>query len=354
MPGLSGLLAFRTSGLRLHKRPMLLDWLKLVRATGLVTILTNITTVVVMGVYANEGLNPKWLLDRLRQEGLAHIAWMMTASCLLYMAGMLWNDLADVGRDRVLHPRRPLPSGRINLGTAYLVGVLLAVGSLVSAAMVDVHAFHGAGVVLSLIMLYNLVTKDIPWIGSLTMAAVRFAHAIFALSMLGSDYLGWAVVGGEGTRDTSLIIYPIILGCYIFGVTLVSELESRPGRRIELLVGGACMFGAVCAGGWLLATARWITLLSYGDSALYVVGIGLSAVMGAVLFAVLLWRIWWPWLAALRSGRSEQVGPVVGAALGGIIFLDALIATSAHPLGGLAILCLLPVFLLGKRVVRMD
>lgn len=333
---------------------MLLDWLKLVRATGLVTILTNITAVVVMAVYANEGLNPKWLFDRLHKEGIAHILWMVTASCLLYMAGMLWNDLADVGRDRVLHPRRPLPSGRINLGTAYLVGVLLAVGALVSAAMVDVHAFHAAGVVLSLIMLYDLVTKDIPWIGSLTMAAVRFSHAIFALSLLGPDYLSWALVSGDGPRHTALLAYPIILGCYIFGVTLVSELESRAGRRVELLIGGVCMFGAVIAGGWLLASARWITHLSQGDSTLYVVGVGLAAVMGTVLFFLLLWRIWRPWSAVLRSGRSEQVGPVVGAALGGIIFLDALVATSAHPLGGVAILCLLPLFLLGKRVVRMD
>lgn len=333
---------------------MLLDWLKLVRATGLVTILSNITAAVVTAVYASEGLDPGWLIKRLYQGGFSHIAWLVTASCLLYMAGMLWNDVADVGRDRVLHPRRPLPSGRINLGTAYLVGVLLAVGALVSAAMVDVHAFHAAGVVLSLIMLYNLVTKDIPWIGSLTMAGVRFTHAIFALNLLGTDYLSWAVISNDGPRHTAVIAYPIILGCYIFGVTLVSELESRPGRRVELLVGGVFMFGAVAAGGWLLATARWITHLSQGDSTLYVVGVGLSAVMGAVLLGLLVWRIWWPWAAALRSGRSEQVGPVVGAALGGIIFLDALVATTAHPIGGLAILCLLPVFLIGKRVVRMD
>jgi hypothetical protein len=114
------------------------------------------------------------------------------------------------------------------------------------------------------------------------------------------------------------------------------------------------MFGAVGAAGWRLATAHWITHLSQGDHPVFVVGIGLSAVLGAVLFCLLVWRIWKPWTAALRSGRSEQVGPVVGAALGGMIFLDALVATSAHPVGGLVILCLLPIFLLGKRVIRMD
>jgi 4-hydroxybenzoate polyprenyltransferase len=333
---------------------MLLDWLKLVRVTGLVTILTNIIAAMVTAVYGNEGLDLGWLLKPLYQGGLGHIVWLLLASALLYLAGMLWNDLADVGRDRVLHPRRPLPSGRINLGTAYFVGVLLAVGALISAAMVDVHAFHAAGVVLSLIMLYNLVTKDIPWIGSLTMAAVRLSHALFALLLLGTDYLSLALLGHGAPGHGTLLTYPVLLGCYIFGVTLVSELESRAGRRIELLIGGAMMFGPVLAAGWLLAHAHWIGHLSGRDSALHVVGIGLAAVMGAVLFCLLLWRIWRPWLAAARSGRSEQVGPVVGAALGGIIFLDALVATSAHPLGGLVILLLLPIFLLGKRVVRMD
>jgi 4-hydroxybenzoate polyprenyltransferase len=333
---------------------MLLDWLKLTRATGLVTILSNITASVVMAVYASEGLDPKWLIKRLYQGGFSQIAWLLIASGLLYLSGMLWNDLADVGRDRTLHPRRPLPSGRIGLGAAFFVGVLLAIGALMSAALVDVHAFYAAGVVLSLIMLYNLVTKDIPYLGSVTMASVRFSHAIFALLLLGTDYLKLAVIGFQTGSNGMLLVYPTLLGCYILGVTLMSELESRPGRRVELLMGGLFLFGSIGVSGWLLVRAHWIRALGPGDSPLYVVGIGLSAVLGAGLFAWLCYRVGKPWLAALRSGRSQQVGPVVGAALGGILFFDALIATSAHPVGGLAILCLVPVFMLGKRFVRMD
>jgi 4-hydroxybenzoate polyprenyltransferase len=332
---------------------MLLDWLKLTRATGLVTIFSNITAAVVMAVYASEGLDPKWIIKRLFQGGFSQITWLVLASSLLYLAGMLWNDLADVGRDRTLHPRRPLPSGRIGLGAAFFVGVLLAIGALMSAALVDVHAFYAAGVVLSLIMIYNLVTKDIPYLGSLTMASVRFSHAIFALLLLGTDYLKIAIAGFS-TGNNMLLTYPTVLGCYIFGVTLISELESRAGRRVELLIGGAFIFGSICAGGWLLARAHWIRALGPGDDKWYVVGIGLSAVLGAIIFVWLIYRVGKPWLAALRSGRSEKVGPVVGAALGGILFFDALIATSAHPVGGLAILCLVPVFMLGKRFVRMD
>ncbi len=333
---------------------MLLDWLKLTRATGLVTIFSNITAAVVMAVYASDGLDPKWLIKRLFQTEITNIIWLIYASCCLYLAGMLWNDLADVGRDRTLHPRRPLPSGRIGLGAAFFVGVLLAVGALLFSALVDVHAFYAAGVVLSLILLYNLVTKDIPYIASLNMALVRFTHAVFALLLLGTDYLKLAVIGFTTGDHGHLLTYPILLGCYIFGVTLISELESRHGRRAELLIGGLFVFGSIFAGGWLLAHAHWIRALGPGDSPLYVIGIGMSAVLGAGIFAWLLFRVGKPWLRALRSGRSELVGPVVGAALGGILLFDALIATSAHPIGGLAILCLIPFFLLGRKVVRMD
>jgi len=33
----------------------------------------------------------------------------------------------------------------------------------------------------------------VPWLGSLNMAAIRFTHAIFALLLLGTDYLKLAV-----------------------------------------------------------------------------------------------------------------------------------------------------------------
>jgi 4-hydroxybenzoate polyprenyltransferase len=335
----------------------MLDWLKLVRVTGLVTITTNIIAAVVTAVYASEGLDPKVLLKRIYQGGTGRVAWLVAASFLLYMAGMLWNDLADVERDRTLHPRRPLPSGRIGLGTAYVVGVFMAVGALLCATFADLqsfHAFYAAGVVLSLIFLYNFVTKDIPWIGSMNMAAVRFSHAIFALLLLGTDYLKLAVLGQSTPGHGFVLAYPIILGAYVLGLTLISELESRPGRRIELLIGGGLIFSAIAGAGWLLTRAHWIAQLSQSDASLPVVGMGLSVALGGVLCLSLLRMVGKPWVAALRSGRAQQVGPVVGAALGGMLLLDALVATSAHPVGGLLILMLLPVFMIGRRIVRMD
>jgi 4-hydroxybenzoate polyprenyltransferase len=332
----------------------MLDWLKLVRVTGLVTIVSNITAAVVTAVYSSEGLDPKVLVKMMYQGGTMRVLWLLLASALLYSSGMIWND---VERDRVLHPRRPLPAGRIGLGSAYAVGVLLAVGALICAAFADLkdfYAFNAAGVVLSLIFLYNFATKDLPWLGSLNMAAVRFSHALFALLLLGTDYLRTAVLGLSYPWHSAILAYPFILGCYVLGLTLVSELESRPGRRIELLLGGALMFGPITAGCWMLVRAHWIPQLSQSETAMPVVGMCLALGMGAVLALVLLRTVGKPWVAALKSGSAQLVAPVVRAALGGMLLLDALVATSAHPLGGVAILLLLPVFMLARRVVRMD
>ncbi|MBA3938799.1 MAG: UbiA family prenyltransferase [Planctomycetes bacterium] len=342
----------------------MLDWLKLVRVSGLFTIVSNLTAAVLMAVYASEALDLRILAKRFAQGGEIRVLWVIAASFLLYLSGMIWNDLADVDRDRTLHPRRPLPSGRINLAAAYVAGVVFAVGALLCAAMVDLqrapqhgppHAFYAAGVVLSLIFLYNLVTKDVPYLGSLTMALVRFAHAIFALLLLGPDYLQLAVLGPVAAPGQGyLLVYPLVLGAYILGVTLISELESRAGRRVELLIGGALVFGAILAAGVLLVRAHWLPRITQGDGALQVVGMAMAFGLGAVLFVWLLRSVAKPYLAALRDGRAALVGPVVGAALGGIMLLDALVATSAHPLGGLLILLLVPFFMLTRRVVRMD
>src|SRR2546422_10091209 len=54
-------------------------------------------------------------------------AWIsaVVASSLLYAGGMVLNDVADLDRDRRIHPERPLPSGRVDAGTAGLFATVL-------------------------------------------------------------------------------------------------------------------------------------------------------------------------------------------------------------------------------------
>lgn len=343
---------------------MMLDWLRLIRASGLLTIASNLSAAAIVATYAAGNLDPKVLVGLVVQGNRLTALWVVLTSCLLYISGMLWNDLADLERDRTLHPRRPLPSGRISITAGFVVGALVAIGALLLSLLITpltdtAYGFLTAGLVLSLALLYNFVTKSVPWLGSVNMGLVRLCHAWFALLLLGVDHFklaGLAMLGLLGFDAVAPVplsqaVYPLLLGLYITGVTLVSELESRPGRRWELVLGGSLMTLAMVVALLRLFTAHWISGLQQTGGYVQLVA---SLFLGLGIAALWSWRVLGPWIGALRGGRRGLVGPVVGQALAGMILFDALMATSAHPLGGLAILCLYPLIRLVGRAIRMD
>ncbi|MBA2480489.1 MAG: UbiA family prenyltransferase [Planctomycetes bacterium] len=330
----------------------MIDWLRLIRVSGLATIASN--TIASLAMFA-DGLSPTWMLARLK-HGELRVLWVPLASFLLYAAGMLWNDLHDVERDRVLNPRRPLPSGRVGLPAAYVVGVLLVVGALLAGYLAESHiGFYAAGVVLSLALLYDFAAKSVPYVGSLVMGLVRSSHAIFVLLVLGPEYMQLALgIGHDPARQPWLLSYPLILGLYIFGVTLISELESRRARRWELLVGGGVIALALALSCARVVNAHWVVELGNRLHAAAPVAIAAVMAVGLTILGILVVSIARPYLEALRTGKQALVGATVRAALGGIILLDALIAISGHPLAWLPIILLYPLFRAVGSLIRMD
>jgi hypothetical protein len=146
--------------------------------------------------------------------------------------------------------------------------------------------------------------------------------------------------------------YPAILGLYIFGLALVAELETRRCRRWELLLGGLMMGLAVLLALLRLAFAEWPGhILRSGAAGPLVLAVLLLPPLA--ITALLAWRVGRSWWRAVVEGR-RQVGPAVGAALGGIILLDALIVSAAHPIILIPVaLCYLVWLGLGAAI-RMD
>src|SRR5215831_9413397 len=60
---------------------------------------------------------------------------LMLASGFLYLAGMVWNDYFDRAEDAQARPFRPIPSGRVRVGTALALGVFLFALGLVFAGL---------------------------------------------------------------------------------------------------------------------------------------------------------------------------------------------------------------------------
>jgi 4-hydroxybenzoate polyprenyltransferase len=332
----------------------MIDWLRLLRISGLATIASNLAAAVLFAFYAGTGLHPAWL-GRLVLSDPGRVAWLVAASVLLYGAGMVWNDLADIERDKIIHPERPLPAGRIPIPAAVVAAALMAVGAVVCALMAEGPiGMLAALTVLLLALLYNLEAKHVPWLGSVVMGLTRAAHACFALLIIGQDALRAALVADDPPGARWLLAYPLALFLYITGVTLISELEHRAGRRWELLAGGALIAAGVAVAVAQLFGAAWPRAWLAQGGGVWPLALAATFGMGLSAAGWLLWRVGSPWFAAVRDASRSGAGRTLIAGLGGIILLDAVVATAAHPLGGLLVLALLPVMGLAVRTVRMD
>jgi len=334
----------------------MLDWLRLFRVSGFCTLASNLLAAISVAVYS-KGLDYRLLGQELYRNRDAAL-WVVLAAVLLFAAGMAWNDIADVDRDRRLNPRRPLPSGRIGLPSAVVVASLAAVGALLAGSQLGMRGFCMSGIILSLSLLYNFVTKHIPYAGSLTMALVRANFALFCLLLLEPAYFDrtlQTVLDSVGLLNRSFVevqpVYPLLLGLYVGGVTVISELETRRGRRLELLIGGALVTLAVAAAVVLVVRAHWVLqLMREGKILLMVVAI----VLQVALAGWILYRIGRPLVRAVREARRDLVPPVLVAGLTGIVLFDGLIACAFHPLLGLAAVALYLPFKLLALMIRMD
>lgn len=98
----------------------LVPWLKLCRAPNTLTAFADVVAGAALA--GRHPFAPDVLL-------------VATGGALLYAGGVALNDVADVEKDRVAHPDRVLPSGRLPIGSARTVGfALMIAGALTSAA----------------------------------------------------------------------------------------------------------------------------------------------------------------------------------------------------------------------------
>ena len=83
---------------------------------------------------------------------------IVLVSCVLYAAGVIFNDVIDFEHDKTHRPDRPLPSGRIPRSTAFTAGAILVVLAILLA-------IAGAGVCIVAVVgfILTIVQNDLPW-----------------------------------------------------------------------------------------------------------------------------------------------------------------------------------------------
>ena len=228
------------------ERAPLFAWLQLLRLPNVFTAVADVA----MG----------YLVTHRNLERPAHFALLAIASCLLYLSGMVINDVFDADVDAQEQTSRPIPSGRISRQAAAALGWSLWTSGLLAAFIVSAVArdWRPSGVAMLLaigIFLYDRVLKQTS-IAPIVMGACRMLNVLLGMS------LAYAVVS---TPEGDLLVarpwvtaewlIAIGIGVYITGVTVFARTDAHTSARGRLISG----FTVLIAGMALLSLVPRLT-----------------------------------------------------------------------------------------------
>jgi 4-hydroxybenzoate polyprenyltransferase len=261
------------------------------------------------------------------------LALLLAASSLLYIAGVVLNDVFDLEIDRRQRPERPLPSGRIAIETASRFGwKLLVLGVLAGSAAGFFTGHMRPGIVAVLlatcILLYDAWLKRTPF-GPLAMGACRTLNVLLGMNAVDAPLgaAGWLVAGG--------------IGVYVAGVTWFARREAEESSRVQLALSTVVMALGVAL---LACYPRWsdrvIPQVQFDPQRWYL----LTGVLGLLI----VWRCFWATIEPIPA----RVRMAVAQCVLSIIMLDAVACYAVRGVYWAAIILVLlaPAMFLGRWI----
>ena len=302
-----------------HPRRAVRAYLELLRLPNVFTAIGDVA----LGVLIVRGsLSPGWL------AGL-----LVGASSLLYLAGMVLNDVFDAPRDQLERPERPIPSGRVPRGTAAALGwslLVLVLGAAITAAVLGQLPILAviAAALAATIVAYDAWVKRTP-AGPLAMGLCRGLNL-----MLGMSAAAWPWPAGGWVAAVGLTVY-------VVGITWFARTEAVRSRRLQLTAATAVMLIGIAT----------VALYPWWLSEEEATGFHHSArwpVFWLVITGMLAWRL----VRAIANPSPRNVQEAVKHAILSIIVIDAGAAMAvANSTSAIAIVLLLvPAVFLGRWI----
>lgn len=291
----------------------LLPYLQLMRLPALFTAWADCFAGL---VFTHSGLEP-W----------SEFALLILATSGLYLAGMVFNDVFDRERDAQERPNRPIPSGKVSLRNAILLGIVLLAVGLGAAAAVGLSSLKIAAALTACLFAYNWLFKQ-TWLGPIFMGGCRFFNILLGASAIGA----WNSIF---TRPQLVVAAGI--GVFIVGLTIFARSEAKQSHRGVLIAGILVSNAGIALLIWLVSS--WPAAV---PPERILIGLG--------VIALILNRRWFQAVFE-PTPRNVQIGVKLG--LWSLILFDAVLIfnKSGNPALALATAALLvPTFLLGKRI----
>jgi 4-hydroxybenzoate polyprenyltransferase len=154
-------------------------YLQLTRPANLVTAITDILAGMAIAQFTFSSFSP---------------ALLVVSTLGLYGGGVVMNDVFDAKLDSIERPERPIPSGKVPLSSATVLGISLLLLGILAATMFSLQSGMIAVIVALLTILYNRFAKHHVFFGPLTMGMCRGGNLILGMSVLPESFQSWAWV----------------------------------------------------------------------------------------------------------------------------------------------------------------
>jgi 4-hydroxybenzoate polyprenyltransferase len=265
---------------------------------------------------------------------------LLLATTGLYLAGMVFNDIADRDEDARERPHRPIPSGAVTLKGAARCGswlLLLGVLSAVAAGAFAPQGFSCAPALWSLmlaaaILFYDFGAKGTALGGPLVLGLCRFLNVQMASSTAPGFMANLADVG----LFAAFFSPALAVGLYAAGVTAFSAQEERGKRTRAIALGWLFVAaGLGCAGFFSPQIWVWPGIV--------------------LLLAVTIWNT----SQLTRTGTPSAARNLVRFGVMGICVLDASLivghaGTGAWSYAVATVLLLIPGLLLARLLAQKE
>lgn len=231
------------------------------------TTLTGALAVVLGGYVAGSG---DWL----------NIAFAVLSTVLASSSANAWNDYLDIEIDRVNQPQRPLPSGQVTPQNAVIFSILLAIFSVLIAALISFPAFLIALSANALLFIYSWKLKSTVLLGNVVIAFISGLSAVFG---------GVAAGNPRPTLWLFLIIFVAILGREVLKTLADYEGDLKESVRTIATVWGQRAARFVF---YILALGTLVIMLAPVVAEVYQPIYGVIVVVGVLpVLVYILWRV---------------------------------------------------------------
>jgi len=176
--------------------------LELLRPANVVTAVAD-----VLAGFAVAGLHNRTVLG-----------WLLVSTACLYAGGVVLNDVFDREVDRAERPERPIPSGRVSIRGASVLGALLLAVGVAAATQATAAAGMIAAIIAGLVVLYDAWGKRHGAVAPVNMGLCR------AFNLL----LGVSAMPAALPDAWPLALIPLL---YIAAITALSRGEVHGGTR---------------------------------------------------------------------------------------------------------------------------